>query len=114
LTSNPIEIALLAAWDSNGWVKNDEYVVTRPIVIVEVTSPATAAIDRREKLMAYRRLESLREYVLVAQDERSVEVFRMDQNGEWWSEQLGADSELHLESIDLNVPVRQIYYDVEV
>jgi Uma2 family endonuclease len=88
---------------------DDDYVVTRPVVIVEVASPTTAPIDRREKLMAYRRLESLREYVLVAQDEKSVQVFRMDQNGEWWSEELGEDAELLLESIDLKIPVGQIY-----
>src|SRR5262245_34833072 len=88
---------------------DDDYVVTRPVVIVEVSAPSTAPIDRREKLMAYRRLESLREYVLVAQDEKGVEVFRLDQKGEWWSEQLGEDAELRLDSIELNVPVREIY-----
>jgi Uma2 family endonuclease len=88
---------------------DDDYVVTRPVVIVEVASPTTAPIDRREKLIAYRRLETLREYVLVAQDEKSVEVFHLDQSGEWWSEELGEDDELCLESIDLKIPVSQIY-----
>src|SRR5271156_6653396 len=33
-----------------------------PLVIVEVLSRSTAAIDRREKVLAYRKIESLREY----------------------------------------------------
>jgi Uma2 family endonuclease len=39
-----------------------------PTVIVEVLSGSTEAYDRGEKFAHYRRLESLREYVLVAQD----------------------------------------------
>jgi Uma2 family endonuclease len=47
---------------------NDEYFVRRPVLVVEVASPSTFAIDRREKLMAYRKLPSLREYLLLSQD----------------------------------------------
>lgn len=47
-----------------------------PCLIIEVLSPTTEAIDRREKMLAYRHLESLREYVLVDQERRWVEVYR--------------------------------------
>jgi len=47
---------------------NDDYFVNRPVLVVEVESPSTSLIDRREKLMAYRKLESLREYLRLAQD----------------------------------------------
>jgi Uma2 family endonuclease/catechol 2,3-dioxygenase-like lactoylglutathione lyase family enzyme len=46
-----------------------------PTVLVEVLSPSTEADDRGEKFARYRRLESLREYVLVAQDRARVERF---------------------------------------
>ena len=39
---------------------DDDYFVKRPVLVVEVESPSTVAIDRREKLMAYRKVESLR------------------------------------------------------
>lgn len=42
-----------------------EYVKKRPCLIVEVLSPSTASIDRREKLVAYRRLESLQAYIVL-------------------------------------------------
>lgn len=42
--------------------------LTNPTVIVEVLSPSTEAYDRGEKFRQYRRLESLAEYVLIAQD----------------------------------------------
>jgi hypothetical protein len=46
-----------------------------PCLVVEVLSPSTEAIDRREKLIAYRNLPSLRYYLLVAQEKRQVECF---------------------------------------
>jgi Uma2 family endonuclease len=50
--------------------------VTNPTVIFEVLSEATARYDREEKFSYYRALPSLREYVLVSQDEPMIEVFR--------------------------------------
>ncbi len=47
-----------------------------PIVLIEVLSPSTEAYDRGEKFAHYRRLESLQEYVLIAQDKIRVEHFR--------------------------------------
>ena len=53
-------------------------VFTRPILIIEVLSPSTQAYDRSQKFALYRRIETLREYVLVDPDTRRVEVFRPD------------------------------------
>src|SRR5206468_12167348 len=58
-----------------------EYFNTRPCLIVEVTSPSTALIDKREKLLAYQILDSLCDYVLIAQDEMKVQVYRRVQSG---------------------------------
>ncbi len=55
-----------------------------PCLIVEVLSPATEAIDRREKFIAYRTLPSLRYYLLAAQDVRRVELYqRTEKNVQW-------------------------------
>ena len=51
-------------------------------MIVEVLSASTESYDRGEKFMHYRRLESLREYVLVAQDKAIVE--RYTRQGDEW------------------------------
>src|SRR5687767_10346827 len=45
----------------------DEDAIVNPVVIVEVLSDRTEAYDRGEKFRHYRRIESLREYVLVSQ-----------------------------------------------
>ena len=55
--------------------------IESPSLIVEVLSPSTEAIDRREKMLAYRHIENLREYVLIDQDRRWVEVYRRAGSG---------------------------------
>ncbi|MEW6210478.1 MAG: Uma2 family endonuclease [Acidobacteriota bacterium] len=92
----------------------ENYFKTRPCLIIEVISPTTAVIDRREKLLAYKRIESLREYVLISQEEISVEFYRLDRGGHWWVETLGAEDKLKLESADMEIAVKEIYEDVEL
>jgi Uma2 family endonuclease len=61
--------------------------VTNPTVIVEVRSDSTERYDREEKFGYYRRLSSLAEYVLVAQDEPLIEVYRRPAtDGRWTCE----------------------------
>ncbi|MEK6302663.1 MAG: Uma2 family endonuclease [Acidobacteriota bacterium] len=93
---------------------DDDYIVKRPVLVVEVESPSTVAIDRREKLMAYRKVESLREYLRLSQDSISAEIHRRDDNGDWWSEQVAADQELRLESVGLRVALSALYEGVEL
>ncbi len=75
-------------------------------------SPSTETTDRREKLVNYRTLESLQEYVLVSQEEIKIEVYRQDAQGNWSLTILGKDDELCLDSIDLNLTMADIYEDV--
>lgn len=54
-----------------------------PCILVEVLSPSTAAIDRREKWLAYRQLSSLTAYLLVDAERRAVEYYQRDETGAW-------------------------------
>lgn len=64
--------------------------ITNPVVVVEVLSEATERYDRDGKFQAYKQLPSLREYVLVAQDERRIEVYRRGEDGAWACETSGS------------------------
>lgn len=63
--------------------KADSVVATEPVFIVEVLSESTAAIDRREKLIAYQKLPTLAEYMIVHQDQQKVELYRRESENEW-------------------------------
>src|SRR5205085_8761273 len=54
-----------------------------PRVLIEVLSESTEAYDRGLKFERYREIESFEEYVLIAQDRPSVDVFRKQSAGLW-------------------------------
>ncbi|MFN8472634.1 MAG: Uma2 family endonuclease [Anaerolineae bacterium] len=87
--------------------------LVNPAVIVEVLSPSTEAYDRGEKFAHYRRLDSLMEYILVAQDKVRVEHYVRQDDGWLLSEISDLDGVLRLASIDCSVPLRDIYDKVE-
>ena len=66
-----------------GEVPENEYLEDEPCVVVEVTSPGTETIDRREKLANYQGISSLRAYVIVAQDRSWISHYQRDENGVW-------------------------------
>lgn len=84
-----------------------------PSVIVEVLSDSTEAYDRGEKFAHYRRLESLTDYVLIAQDKIRVEYY-VRQGNQWvLSEASALHNTVHLSSIGCDLALRDIYDKVE-
>lgn len=65
------------------FLDDEQDTLVNPVLVVEVLSPSTERYDRGQKFAFYRALGSLREYVLVAQDRPSVEVFRKNDEGRW-------------------------------
>ena len=57
--------------------------ITNPTVLVEVLSPSTESADRGSKWLHYQQIPSLREYVLVGQDEPRIEIYRRLPSGSW-------------------------------
>ncbi len=92
----------------------DEDTLLNPALIVEVLSPSTESYDREEKFAAYRTLDSLREYVLIAQDRMHVE--RWVREDDLWhaTAREAPDAVLELTSIGCAVPLREIYRRVEL
>jgi hypothetical protein len=57
--------------------------VRDPAVVVEVLSPSSEGDDDGNKRRDFQSLASLQAYVLVAQDARSVKVYRRSARGDW-------------------------------
>jgi Uma2 family endonuclease len=76
---------------------DDPLVEHNPCLVVEVVSPNTEATDRREKLLAYRNMSSLRAYLVVAQDRRWVEHHFRDETGDWRRNNLVEDGNISLD-----------------
>ncbi len=92
-----------------GEFKN-KYFSEEPILIVEVISPSTKQIDRREKLRAYQQMPSVHEYVIVEQEKIAVEIHRRQPDGNWITYFFTrTDTELNLESVDLTLQLSEVY-----
>lgn len=86
------------------------YYKEAPKLIIEVLSNSTQRHDRCEKFNNYRQLDSLEEYVLIAQDKRQVEIYR---RAEQWQALLAAENDaVRLESLGLTLNLADIYEGV--
>src|SRR5882724_3641321 len=82
---------MMVACDREHWGPN---YVPNPKLVAEILSPSTRHIDLREKAMTYRRIPSVEEYVLLAQDDHQVTVHR---RAEKWRPQSYSGSQAKVE-----------------
>jgi len=87
--------------------EDNKYYNTTPCLIVEVLSDSTARIDRNEKLIAYRHLPSLQEYVLCSQDFPIIEVYR--RSNDWQVERFTSSQTVVLESVAYELVLDELY-----
>jgi Uma2 family endonuclease len=87
----------------------DDLAVTNPTLLVEVLSKSTERYDRGEKFEHYKRLPSLRGYVLVSTRERSLEVWTRDDAGEWTSVIAREGDVAELSPIGARIDVTELY-----
>lgn len=84
-----------------------------PVLLIEVLSDSTEGYDRGKKFQHYRSIESLREYVLVSQNEARVEKYLRQGDGFWvLSEAVGLESAIELESIECRLDLKEIFEKV--
>jgi Uma2 family endonuclease len=87
--------------------------ITNPKVIVEVLSPSTADYDYGGQFALYRSLASFEEYLLIAQDEPRIEVFRKTEDRRWiLTSYEGIENTVRVESLDISLPLSEIYMGV--
>ncbi len=84
---------------------------SHPCFVVEVLSESTKRIDLTEKKTNYQRIESLKAYMIVHQDQKLVEMHRRLEDGTWQHEQyIGGDIEIPCSNTKLTL--EQIYKGV--
>jgi Uma2 family endonuclease len=93
-----------------------ERVFVAPTLIIEVLSPSTGNYDRGLKFALYRRLDSLKEYVLIDPEARRIESFRRTDTdtGEWLFRDMSDDAAMVLASVGCEVAVGDVFAGVAV
>ena len=84
--------------------------LVNPVVIVEVLSPSTAMLDHGPKFTIYQSIPTLREYLVIAQDEARVTHYTRLESGAWQRRDItDLDESLILESINWALSMRDVY-----
>jgi Uma2 family endonuclease len=85
--------------------------IPNPRFVVEVLSPSTQQIDRKEKAVNYRRVPSMEEYVIASQKRAELIIYR--RVAHWLPEILSGDRAIaDFRSLGVSIPLNVIYEDV--
>lgn len=81
-----------------------------PTVLIEVLSDSTEAYDRGLKFERYREIESFVEYVLIAADRPSIDIYRRLPSGLWTLHPYGGvEAIAAIESAKIELPLADVY-----
>ncbi len=85
-----------------------------PTLVIEVLSDSTERYDREKKFAHYQRIETLQEYILIAQDELRVECYTRQPDDRWvLSKAETLEDVMPLESIGCILPLAEVYARVQ-
>jgi len=82
----------------------------QPCLLIDVLSPSSERINRREKRLAYSLLPSLREYLIVDQDRMRIDLHRRSEQG--WTHSTHSEGAIHLDCLDCDIALNDIYADL--
>lgn len=82
---------------------------TNPAVIVEVLSPSSEKYDRGAKREHYLQIDSLRQYVIIAQNRRHAEQWTREADGVWVHREIGPEGEIVIETIGQSFSLAELY-----
>ncbi len=87
-----------------------------PVLIAEILSPSTAAIDRREKLLSYGRISSVREYIIIHQSTKRIEIFSKGDEPRFSASAVCLSGSFRLHSLPgapVSVDIESVYEEVD-
>jgi len=87
---------------------HDGQATTNPTVVIEVLSPSSEGDDGGDKRSDFQSLASVETYVLVAQDQRRVKVYRRT-GGEWRTATYRDGDSFELPTLSTAIPVGDLY-----
>lgn len=88
-------------------------IVPEPILVIEILSPSTERSDRGRKKFDYFATPSIRQYAIVEQDERRIDLYTRTEPG-WINEIISGDMPLKLSAIGVEIGLDTIYEDTEL
>ena len=94
-------------------VRGSDDIVPEPLLVVEVISPSTEREDRGRKKFDYMATPSIRQYAIVEQEERRVDLYTRTNDG-WINEVVTGEASLDLSSLGIVLSLAALYEDTEL
>jgi Uma2 family endonuclease len=85
---------------------------TNPMVIIEVLSDSTEGIDRVEKWRCYRKIDSLRQYLLIAQDKIFIDKYDRMKNTDKWENSYYDHPDQAIQIAGFDIKIKDIYHRI--
>jgi Uma2 family endonuclease len=105
---------VVVACDEEKFDDAENDTLLNPAVIIEVLSESTEAYDRGKKFEQYQNIDSLTDYLLVAQEPFRIEQYVRQSNREWrYSEYHSAEDIVTVSVIGCNLVLKDVYAKVE-
>jgi Uma2 family endonuclease len=82
--------------------------IAEPVLVVEVLSPTTSAIDFNRKLPDYQQMPSMRDLLLVSSMERLVRHWRREADG-WTEHRHRRAATVRLSGLPVTIAMRELY-----
>lgn len=93
--------------------KDGRDTLLNPAVLIEILSPSTEIYDRTRKFRRYRTIPSFQEYVLIAQDEPTIEHYARQADGQWlYALVEGLEATLTLPTVGCALALAEVYEQV--
>ena len=87
-------------------------IVVNPTLLIEVLSESTEAFDRGDKFESYRKIKSLKEYILISSTKRKIEQFYCNEQDNWLIGNNITEGTLSLKSLPLTLDIDEVYLNV--
>lgn len=91
-----------------------EYIATAPVLLAEVLSPSTAAVDLGDKLAEYFEIPSVSAYIVFSQNEAKAWMWVKDQSTPKPEVVVGVEANIHVAALQIELPMSEIYAGVKI
>ncbi|MEA5532653.1 Uma2 family endonuclease [Crocosphaera sp. XPORK-15E] len=90
-------------------INNTDDFILYPVLIIEVLSKSTEAFDRGDKFIDYQTCPTLKEYILIHQNQQKIECYRRDELGIWTEQIYSKGDNLEFKSVNYCGKIEDIY-----
>jgi Uma2 family endonuclease len=93
-------------------INNTDDFILYPVLIIEVLSKSTESFDRGDKFSDYQTCPTLKEYILIHQNQMKIECHRREDSGIWKEQIYEAEDEVEFTSVGFRGSIASIYRKV--